>query len=62
MAREGIEQRPAAILCADVIGYSRLMGEDETGTLTRLKARRAEFVDSTERLTKGAACMVAVTM
>ncbi len=62
MAREGIERRFAAILDADVGGHSRLMGEDETGTLVRLKAHRAEFVDPTERLTKGAACMAAVTM
>ncbi len=47
MAREGIERRLAAILSADVVGYSRLMGEDETGTLARLKAHRAEFVDPT---------------
>jgi TolB-like protein/class 3 adenylate cyclase len=47
VAREGIERRLAAILSADVVGYSRLMGEDETGTLARLKAHRAEFVDPT---------------
>ena len=62
MAREGIERRLAAILSADVVGYSRLMGEDEAGTLARLKAHRAEFVDPTEHLTKGAACMAVVTM
>ncbi|MEP3279546.1 MAG: adenylate/guanylate cyclase domain-containing protein, partial [Stappiaceae bacterium] len=32
------ERRLAAILAADVVGYSRMMGEDETGTLMRLKA------------------------
>ncbi len=47
MARERIERRLAAILSADVVGYSRLMGEDEAGTLARLKAHRAEFVDPT---------------
>ena len=47
MAREGIERRLAAILSADVVGYSRLMGEDEAGTLARLKAHRAEFIDPT---------------
>ncbi len=62
MTGDGVERRLAAILSADVVGYSRLMGEDETGTLARLKAHRAEFVDPTERLTKGAACMAAVTM
>ncbi len=30
VAREGIERRLAAILAADVVGYSRLMGEDES--------------------------------
>ena len=62
MAREGIERRLAAILDADVGGHSRLMGEDETGTPVRLKTHLAEFVDPTERLTKGAACIAAVTM
>ena len=33
----------AAILAADVVGYSRLMGEDETGTLTALKALRKDL-------------------
>jgi adenylate cyclase len=40
-----IERRLAAILAADVVGYSRLMGVDEIGTLTALKAARAEVVD-----------------
>ena len=35
----------AAILAADVAGYSRLMGADEEGTLNRLKAHRRELVD-----------------
>jgi adenylate cyclase len=38
-------RRLAAILAADVAGYSRLMGVDEEGTLERLKALRREFVD-----------------
>ena len=38
-------RRLAAILAADVAGYSRLMGADEEGTLERLKARRHDFVD-----------------
>jgi len=38
-------RRLAAILAADVVGYSRLMGADEEGTLTRLKALRAELID-----------------
>ena len=40
-----MERRLAAILAADVAGYSRLMGEDEEGTLARLKAYR-EIIDS----------------
>ena len=43
----GVERRLAAILSADVVGYSRLMGADEAGTLGRLKAHRAEFMDPT---------------
>src|ERR1700736_2477237 len=35
----------AAILAADVAGYSRLMGADEEGTHARLKAHRRELVD-----------------
>jgi class 3 adenylate cyclase len=38
-------RRLAAILAADVAGYSRLIGADEQGTLTRLKAIRSELVD-----------------
>ena len=40
-------RRLAAILAADVVGYSRLIGTDEEGTLNRLKAIRAEIVDPT---------------
>ena len=36
-----MERRLAAILAADVVGYSRLMEADEAGTLDRLKALRA---------------------
>ncbi len=43
MAGENIKRRLAAILSADVVGYSRLMGEDETGTLTAVKALRKEL-------------------
>jgi adenylate cyclase len=38
-------RRLAAILAADVVGYSRLMGADEEGTLERLKALRGELID-----------------
>src|SRR6516225_4073859 len=42
---ERVERRLAAILAADVAGYSRMMGQDEAGTLARLKAHRRELVD-----------------
>ncbi|SEC69255.1 adenylate cyclase [Rhizobiales bacterium GAS188] len=45
MANERVERRLAAILAADVAGYSRLMGADEEGTLAQLKACRRELVD-----------------
>ena len=38
-------RRLAAILCADVVGYSRQMGVDEAGTLARLNAHRNEIID-----------------
>ena len=42
-----VQRRLAAILAADVVGYSRLMGADEEGTLARLKALRAALIDPT---------------
>ncbi|WP_198031117.1 adenylate/guanylate cyclase domain-containing protein [Bradyrhizobium sp. th.b2] len=45
MAETRVERRLAAILAADVAGYSRLMGADEVGTLAALKAHRREVVD-----------------
>jgi class 3 adenylate cyclase/pimeloyl-ACP methyl ester carboxylesterase len=41
-----MQRRLAAILAADVVGYSRLMGSDEIGTLTSLKSHRRELTDS----------------
>src|SRR5207249_3682360 len=41
-----MERRLAAVLAADVVGYSRLMGTDETGTLDALTKVRGEFIDS----------------
>src|SRR5215472_16001925 len=41
-----VERRLAAILAADVAGYSRLIGAGEEGTLSRLKVLRAEVTDS----------------
>ncbi len=40
-----MERRLAAILAADVVGYTRLMGEDEMGTLQRLTALREEILE-----------------
>ncbi len=45
MAEARVERRLAAILAADVAGYSRLMGVDEEGTLAALKACRRELID-----------------
>ena len=45
MAEARVERRLAAVLAADVAGYSRLMGNDEEGTLTALKACRRELTD-----------------
>jgi class 3 adenylate cyclase len=39
------QRRLAAIVSADVAGYSRLMGRDESGTLAALKSLRQEIVD-----------------
>ena len=48
-----MERKLAAILAADVVGYSRLMGEDETGTLERLKSLRRELVQPSIAKRKG---------
>ena len=45
MAEAQVERRLAAILAADVVGYSRLMGDDEEGTLGALKALRQSLID-----------------
>jgi adenylate cyclase len=47
MSTEGpnVQRRLAAVLAADVVGYSRLMEVDETGTLARLKTVRLELID-----------------
>jgi adenylate cyclase len=44
MAEERVQRRLAAILAADVVGYSRLMEQDEAGTLAVLKGRRKEVL------------------
>jgi adenylate cyclase len=48
-----MERRLAAILAADVVGYSRLMGNDEAGTLNRLKSLRIELVEPSITQRKG---------
>jgi adenylate cyclase len=45
MTEARVERRLAAILAADVAGYSRLMGINEEGTLATLKAHRRELLD-----------------
>jgi len=44
---EHVERKLAAILAADLVGYSRLMGADELGTLRALKSLRKDHVDPT---------------
>lgn len=45
MAERGVQRKLAAIMAADVVGYSRLMGEDEEGTLAALTAHRADHIE-----------------
>src|SRR5499425_842592 len=45
MAEQRVERRLAAIFAGDIAGYSRLMGADEEGTLSRLNAHRREFLE-----------------
>jgi adenylate cyclase len=45
VARERVQRRLAAILAADVAGYSRLMGDDEEGTLASLRAHLSELFE-----------------
>ncbi len=45
MTEKRVQRRLAAILAADVVGYSRMMREDETGTLAQLKVLRKEVFD-----------------
>ena len=44
MTEERAQRRLAAILAADVVGYSRMMQADEAGTLAVLKSRRTEIL------------------
>jgi adenylate cyclase len=47
VGEQRVQRRLAAILAADVAGYSRLTGADEEGTITRLRALRRELIDPT---------------
>jgi adenylate cyclase len=53
LSTERVERRLAAILAADVAGYSRLMGQDEVGTFSRLRTHRRELIDPTVAEHKG---------
>jgi TolB-like protein/class 3 adenylate cyclase len=53
MASDQVKRKLAAILAADIAGYSRLMGADETGTLARLKEYRRELIDPKNKQYRG---------
>ncbi|TGV59847.1 adenylate/guanylate cyclase domain-containing protein, partial [Mesorhizobium sp. M2D.F.Ca.ET.160.01.1.1] len=53
MAEERVLRRLAAILVADVVGFSRLMESDEAGTLATLKGRRTLILQPTVRARGG---------
>ena len=52
------QRRLAAILVADVVGYSKLMGSDEAGTLAQLEALRTEIIEPQHRQARWAAVQV----
>ena len=45
MSTDRVDRKLAAILAADVVGYSRLVHNDEEGTIARLKTHRSELID-----------------
>ena len=45
MATESVERHLSTILAADVVGYSRLIGRDEAGTVNTVKAQLRELID-----------------
>src|SRR5260370_23251743 len=59
MTEERVERRLTAILAADVVGYSRMMGVDEEGTLAALKLLRREVADAKIKEHRG--CIVNTT-
>ena len=53
MEKARVERHLAAILAADVAGYSRLMGSDEVGTVARLRTHRRELFDPAIEVHRG---------
>ena len=53
MASDQVKRKLAAILAADIAGYSRLMGADEVGTLARFKEYRRELIDPKNKQYRG---------
>jgi TolB-like protein/class 3 adenylate cyclase len=53
MASDQVKRKLAAILAADIAGYSKLMGADEAGTLARLKQYRRELIDPKNKQYRG---------
>src|SRR4029077_10928544 len=59
LSEERVERGLAAILAADVAGYSRLMERDEVGTLARLRTLRCDLIDP--RIAEHQGCVVKTT-
>ena len=57
MSQPGVQRRLAAIMAADVAGYSRLMGDDEEGTLAALTAHRAELIEIGAKVVRHGRCV-----
>ena len=53
MATDQIRRKLAAILAADVVGYSRFTGADEEATVARLRALRQELIDPVIAVNRG---------
>ncbi len=53
MTEERVQRRLAAILAADVVGYSRLMGEDEAGTRARFNSHLNELIEPAIKSRRG---------
>jgi adenylate cyclase len=53
MTSHQMRRKLAAILAADIVGYSRLMGVDEAGTLARLKEHRRDLIDPKNKQYRG---------